>query len=81
MEQSRFTTPDKPYRQRIYHLTLEDDTTIVSQVYEIKNPTQYVGAWKNQELLDNLSRDSLITRQGCGIYLHKVDKEIYSGST
>ena len=81
VEQSVATAPDKPYRQRVYHLTLEDDTTILSQVYEIRNPTQYVGAWKDQEKLDKLSADSLINRQGCGIYLHKVDKETFSGST
>jgi CpeT protein len=81
VEQAIATAPDKPYRQRIYHLTQEDDTTIVSQVFEIRNPSQYAGAWKDRELLDHLSQDSLITRQGCGIYLHKVDKETFSGST
>jgi hypothetical protein len=42
---------------------------------------QYAGAWQDQSKLDRLTQDSLITRQGCGIYLHKVDKDTFSGST
>jgi len=82
VEQSIATAQDKPYRQRVYHLSLEDDTTIVSQVYEIKNPLQYTGAWKDQTKLEGLSKDSLINRQGCGIYLHKQGcLSFFEGST
>ncbi|HQW26771.1 MAG TPA: chromophore lyase CpcT/CpeT [Saprospiraceae bacterium] len=81
VEQSIATAQDKPYRQRVYHLSLEDDTTIVSQVYELKNPLQYTGAWKDQTRLEVITRDSLINRQGCGIYLHKQADMSFRGST
>ena len=81
VEQSITTAEDKPYRQRVYHLSLEDDTTIVSHVYELKNPLQYTGAWKDQSRLEVLGRDSLITRQGCGIHLHKQADQSFRGST
>ncbi|MDZ4747911.1 MAG: chromophore lyase CpcT/CpeT [Saprospiraceae bacterium] len=81
VEQAIANAEDKPYRQRVYHLYLEDDTTIISQVYEIKNPMQYAGAWKNQVKLNSLSQDSLINRQGCGIYLHKQPDGSFTGST
>jgi CpeT protein len=50
-------------------------------VYEVKNPSQYAGAWKDGQKLAALSRDSLINRQGCGIYLHKFADQSFSGST
>jgi len=81
VEQSIATAQDKPYRQRVYHLSLHDDTTIVSQVYELKNPLQYTGAWEDQTKLEGLSMDSLINRQGCGIYLHKQADLSFRGST
>ncbi|HSF88195.1 MAG TPA: chromophore lyase CpcT/CpeT [Saprospiraceae bacterium] len=81
VEQSIANAQDKPYRQRVYHLSLHDDTTIVSQVYELKNPLQYTGAWKDQAKLGLITRDSLITRQGCGIYLHKQPDLSFRGST
>ena len=81
VEQSIATAQDKPYRQRVYHLSLEDDTTIVNQVYELKNPLQYAGAWKDQSRLQLITRDSLINRQGCGIYLHKQADHSFRGST
>jgi hypothetical protein len=81
IEQSIAGSEDKPYRQRVYHLYLEDDTTILSKVYEIKNPKQYTGGWQTPSKLEPLSRDSLIDRRGCGIYLHKHSDGSFSGST
>lgn len=81
VEQAIATSPDKPYRQRVYHLFLEDDTTIISQVYDIRNPMQYTGAWGDQELLQTLTLDSIIFRQGCGIYLHRHPNGSFSGTT
>ena len=81
VEQAVTSSEDKPYRQRVYHLYIEDDTTIVSKVYELKNPNQYIGAWKEEEMLKKISSDSLIDRQGCAIYLQRIDKDIYKGST
>jgi hypothetical protein len=81
VEQAIATSEDKPYRQRVYHVFGHDDTTIVSQVYEIKNPLQYAGGWKDPSKLAPLAMDSLISRQGCGIYLHKQPDGSFSGST
>ncbi len=81
VEQAIAGKEDKPYRQRVYHLYLLDDTTILSKVYELPNPSLFVGAWKSKEQLKKISLDSLIDRQGCGIYLHKTDANTFSGST
>jgi CpeT protein len=81
VEQSLASAQDKPYRQRVYHVYIQDDSTIVSKVYEIRNATKYTGGWKNVELLKPLRIDSLIDRQGCGIFLHKKSDSIFGGST
>lgn len=81
VEQAIASAPEKPYRQRVYHLYLQDDTTIVSKVYELKSPAQYIGGWKDESKLATIHPDSLVDRIGCGIYLHKKDEGIFSGST
>ncbi len=82
VEQATATAQDKPYRQRVYHVYKHDDTTIASKVYEIKDPKPYVNAWKEEQKLKSLTRDQLVDRQGCAIYLRKdADGRSYSGST
>ena len=81
VEQSIASMQTKPYRQRVYHLYLNDDSTVVSKVYEIKNPAKYTGGWAEPSKLAGLSPDSLVDRQGCSIFLHKRGKKIFSGST
>ena len=36
---------------------------------------------RKEEKLNKISADSLINRQGCAIYLRRIDKNIYKGST
>ena len=42
VEQAMATALDKPYRQRVYQLKIENDTTIASYVYHFKNNTEDV---------------------------------------
>jgi CpeT protein len=81
VEQAVTSSEDKPYRQRVYHLYIQDDTTIVSKVYELKDPAQYIGAWKDAQKLAGLTVDSLVDRQGCAVYLHRFEKGVFKGST
>ena len=80
VEQAIATAEQKPYRQRVYHVYIQDDTTVVSKVYELKTPKIYAGGWKDMAMLQPLTKDSLTDRQGCGIYLHKIGKN-FTGST
>jgi len=81
VEQAMASAPDKPYRQRVYHLFMQDVETIVSKVYEIQGTKDFVGAWSNETILSKLTKDILIDRQGCSIYLHKDTDGNFSGST
>ena len=81
VEQAVAVQLKKPYRQRIYHVYLQDDSTIVSKVYEMKSPANFIGAWSNPSLLNVLTTDSLIDRQGCALYLHQNADGDYYGTT
>lgn len=80
-EQALVSSVDKPYRQKVYHLFIEDDTTIVSQPYELKNLSFYAGSYGDPSKLATLSIDSLISRAGCGVLLHKYQDGSFRGST
>ncbi len=80
VEQAVATAPEKPYRQRVYHLYIQDEATLVSKVYEMQNPKNYIGAFSNKKLLKPLTKEMLIDRQGCAIYLHKHG-DTFEGST
>ncbi|HRC33831.1 MAG TPA: chromophore lyase CpcT/CpeT [Bacteroidia bacterium] len=81
VEQAMATKLDKPYRQRVYHLYLYNDKKIASSVFEIPNPAAYVGSCEKDNPLSNLTPDSLISREGCTIFLEKMNTEVFSGST
>lgn len=81
VEQAIVSAMDKPYRQRIYHVNIMDDTTIVSEVFEMKSPLRFAGAYKNVSLLKTLNTDSLEARAGCAIHLHARANGSFVGST
>lgn len=81
VEQAAASSLAKPYRQRIYHVYQENDTTLASKVYEFNSPLRFAGAWNNPALFNSLTVDSLIDRKGCAIYLHKNKEGNYAGST
>lgn len=80
VEQAVASSQQKPYRQRVYHVYKLNDSTLVSKVYELKNPAQYIGGWDDASKLTSLTMDSIVDRQGCAIFLHKRGST-YTGST
>lgn len=81
VEQAIVSALDKPYRQRIYHVSLLNDTTLSSSVFELKSPLRFAGAYNNVDLLKSLTADSLEAREGCTIYLHPRSNHTFVGST
>jgi len=81
VEQAMASAEDKPYRQRVYHLYIHDDTTLISKVYELQNPKDVINAWLDKTKLQAITKEKLIDRQGCSIYLHKTSEGYFQGST
>lgn len=81
IEQASAKKLEKPYRQRVYHVYKQDKQTIISQVYEMNAPLRFAGTWQKLKPLEELTPDSLVSREGCAIHLHKSKAGIYFGST
>lgn len=81
VEQATASSQDKPYRQRVYHVQLLNDSLITSEVFEMKNPLRFAGEWKKENPLASLTPDSLQARAGCTIFLRKDMHDHFYGET
>lgn len=84
MEQG--TDLDKPYRQRVYVITLLNDTTIQTKYYALKDAKNFVinnqirfGLDSFKEKLNKITINDLIYMSGCDNTIHKgEDGNFYS---
>ena len=81
VEQAAATSPDKPYRQRVYRVTAIGAWEFRSEVFTMASPLRFAGAWAKPELLGTLTPDSLALRDGCGVILKQDEAGGFTGST
>jgi len=81
VEQAVTANLKKPYRQRVYRVSKVDNGFIESRVYELPSPSNYIHAWQQPKIFDQINPDSLILRDGCAVYLKKNKDNCYQGST
>jgi reactive intermediate/imine deaminase len=81
VEQAAASSLDRPYRQRVYHLTTQEDGSFRSDVFEIPDALEHAGVWRNPKPLQQLSPDDLTLREGCAVILRKQDDANFAGST
>jgi CpeT protein len=80
VEQAAEESLDRPYRQRVYHLS-EGEGGPRSAIYTLPgDPLDFVAAWDKPELFAELTPADLSERSGCEIYLSDLGG-IYVGST
>lgn len=80
VEQAVAEYADRPYRQRVYHVTEVAPNLYESQVLALPDPAAAIGAWRDPERLGELSPDDLETREGCAILLRRRG-DAFIGST
>ncbi len=80
VEQAIAIKRDKPYRQRVYHLT-QNGKIIISEIYTLPNPLRFAGEWKKENPLATLTPDSLTIREGCAMFMERKDSKTFAGST
>lgn len=80
VEQTAASTPNKPYRQRFYHLQQVNDSTFTSSIYTMEEPEKYIGGHKNTKLFNDFSSENLAELEGCSIELVYRDG-IFKGKT
>ena len=70
-EQAVTANKMKPYRQRIYRVTANDNGEFESRVYCLPEQEKYIHGWEHQEIFDSINPESLIIREGCAVILSK----------
>ena len=81
VEQSVSSMQEKPYRQRIYEIKRNSDSTFTSVIYKLPNDSLFVGAWRDTSLFRDLKISDLTRLDGCEVILKNVGKKHYLGST
>lgn len=74
------SSPNSPYRQEVYQFHPSNFGFINLDIYEISDKDSYVGAMKNNSLLEKLTIEDLVLKKGCSIYLKKID-DAFIGTT
>ncbi len=81
VEQAAASNLERPYRQRIYHVTQPQDSVFASTVYEFEEPLRMAGAWRIPQDFDLLTPDSLSEKVGCTIFLTLEGDSAFVGGT
>lgn len=81
VEQSLSDSLEKPYRQRIYKLSRENDSILRSDIFTFPNASLWIGKWETPEFFDRLLLETLIPRSGCEVFLKKTGENTFVGKT
>lgn len=80
VEQALASKQDKPYRQRVYRITLSEKKRIQSTIYTLPVPARFIESWKNDSLWVHFTPDSLTEREGCDVLLKKSGMSFCGGT-
>jgi CpeT protein len=81
VEQSLSDSLHKPYRQRIYKLSRENDSLLRSDIFTFPNESLWAGKWETPEFFDRLLLETIIPRNGCEVLLKKTGDYTFVGKT
>ncbi len=81
MEQNQIDGPTKTIYQRMCHLYVQDDSTIVGQFFDFKEPSRYSGWTRTPQRFDSVKFYALSNRTGCELFLRRDPSGVFSGAT
>jgi hypothetical protein len=81
VEQAEAASLERPYRQRVLHLTALPDGRFLSSTSTFENPLRFAVAWKQPSRFLALRPEDLETRPGCDVVLTAEDHGVYRGGT
>ena len=81
VEQATATAESKPYRQRVYKVEKEGDKGFKSIVYTLPDQGSWAGKYRTPEAFDKLKPADLSLREGCTVFLKKMENNTFAGST
>ncbi|MEE9392941.1 MAG: chromophore lyase CpcT/CpeT [Planctomycetota bacterium] len=81
-EQAAAGSPDRPFRQRVYHLSRGGDGAIISEIYSLPNGGRgHLGAYKNPSLFSNIDPSKLQSQEKGHMVLRRMGPRTFLGST
>lgn len=80
VEQAMASSPDRPYRQRVYRVSGADGA-YTSEVFELPEPGRFLGACGDPAALSVIAPDSLLLRTGCTVHLRRGEDGRFRGGT
>ncbi|MFN8154668.1 MAG: chromophore lyase CpcT/CpeT [Bacteroidia bacterium] len=80
VEQAMATKQDKPYRQRVYHLTHPSKEIFSSDIFMLSNAAEVVGLKNDPAKRALLTPDKITRKEGCTVYLSNKNG-VYEGGT
>ncbi|WP_299125406.1 chromophore lyase CpcT/CpeT [uncultured Winogradskyella sp.] len=81
VEQAMNSRQSKPYRQRIYEVTRQSDTTFSSAVYKLDVDSLWIGKWKTPKAFDSISLKDIALKEGCEVILKRISSNHFMGKT
>jgi hypothetical protein len=81
VEQAMEGHRDRPYRQRVYRLSLLENGALMSEVFTMPDPLRFAGSWEKEDPLEVLTPDSLQVREGCAVVLKRRPDGAFEGGT
>ena len=81
VEQALNSAQNKPYRQRIYELTRNSDSTFSSAIYKLGVDSLWIGKWKNPKAFDSIALKDIALKEGCDVILSRVAPNLFIGKT
>lgn len=81
VEQAMFDRQEAPYRQRIYEVRRDSLGQLESVIYTIPNEADFVQKWNQPQAFESLTPDMLEKREGCSVFLNRVQDNYFTGST
>jgi len=82
VEQAVAGSEERPYRQRVYHLTVTSHGNLRSDVFELpEDPHGFVAAWERPGVWMTCEPADLLPREGCAIHLRRRADGSFGGET
>jgi len=81
VEQATAAAESKPYRQRVYKVENDGAGGFKSLVYTLPDPANWAGKFKTPEAFDALNPADISLRDGCTVFLKKLEDGSFAGST
>ncbi len=81
VEQALYSAQNKPYRQRIYEVTRNSDSTFSSAIYKLDVDSVWIGKWKTPKAFDSISLKDIALKEGCEVILSRVSPNHFMGKT